>query len=434
MDVAVFVPGTMGSKLKMPDGEIVWPPTAGEMLTGYGRADKLVREDLSVDGVIRSVMCFGVYEPLIQQLQDIGYGEAGAKRLVILAYDWRRDLEVLADTLAAKLAEQVAKGATSISIVAHSMGGLIARLAIEQAKFAGEEWLKRTKLLATLGTPHLGAPLALARIMGLDGAMGVSPADFAKLAADRRWPSGYQLLPPPGEAMAWDTRDKAMPVMNVYDPAIAQALKLDTQQLARAKWVHDTLSAGKPPAHVRYFFFAGTGHETVTRVNVGTTKKVLTKSQDAGDGTVPLWSALPRPGQKQTVVGEHAKFFTAENFKAVFYPLMGGTFARPPVTMAASSRLSVQAIVLAPADEVELLIIFSDPLGKVSGKIAVERTENEAKPFKSFRTAEKISYSGPPVPSLRVRLPALGKPGLYRIRFDGDAPAAEPAQFAVTGG
>jgi len=57
---------------------------------------------------------------------------------------------------------------------------------------------------------------------------------------------------------------------------------------------------------VRYFSFAATGHETVTRVNVlerngmyPTEEMVLTRTEDSGDGTVPFWSALPRAVQKQ---------------------------------------------------------------------------------------------------------------------------------------
>jgi hypothetical protein len=66
-------------------------------------------------------------------------------------------------------------------------------------------------------------------------------------------------------------------------------------------------------------------------VNVGTSAKQVTRSEDAGDGTVPLWSALPVSAQKQLIVGEHTGFFTETTFKAVFFRLFGKNFATPPI-------------------------------------------------------------------------------------------------------
>ena len=44
-----------------------------------------------------------------------------------------------------------------VTLLGHSMGGLVARSAIAQAR--GRRWPKRLQALVTLGTPHLGAPL-----------------------------------------------------------------------------------------------------------------------------------------------------------------------------------------------------------------------------------------------------------------------------------
>jgi pimeloyl-ACP methyl ester carboxylesterase len=44
-----------------------------------------------------------------------------------------------------------------LTLLGHSMGGLVARSAIAQAR--GRRWPKRLQRLITLGTPHLGAPL-----------------------------------------------------------------------------------------------------------------------------------------------------------------------------------------------------------------------------------------------------------------------------------
>ena len=47
-----------------------------------------------------------------------------------------------------------------ISLVGHSMGGLVARSACHQAVEAGHAWVGRVRHVVSLGTPHLGAPLA----------------------------------------------------------------------------------------------------------------------------------------------------------------------------------------------------------------------------------------------------------------------------------
>jgi pimeloyl-ACP methyl ester carboxylesterase len=46
-----------------------------------------------------------------------------------------------------------------IAILAHSMGGLVARSACHAADAAGLDWLSRLRTMAFLGTPHHGAPL-----------------------------------------------------------------------------------------------------------------------------------------------------------------------------------------------------------------------------------------------------------------------------------
>ncbi len=436
MKCVIFVPGIMGSILSTPDdGEQVWPPTPLEVAFGYKRKQKLLREDLVVGDIIRSVSCFDVYKPLVETITAIGFKESGpGDRLHLFPYDWRRDLELLAEGLAERL-DDIPADATSITILAHSMGGLISRLMLESGKFESKSWFGKIKAFMTLATPHLGAPLALARILGLDSAMGISAADFRDIGADRRYPSGYQLIPAPGEAACWDIKaGGVLGALDIYDPAVATKLGLDPTLVARAAWVHATLAKGMAPAHIRYFYFAGSGHKTATRVNFATGSKLVTRSEDAGDGTVPLWSALPRSGQKQLVVGEHASFFKETTFKAVFYRLFGKDFPTPPVGIDGvdNAALSVQSLSIGKDEEIELLIAPAEPLAVVKGKIILERTEAPEMPFATFGDALDVSYAGPPIPSLKLRVPPIGQPGFYQARFVGRPSAEKPVQFAIT--
>ena len=48
---------------------------------------------------------------------------------------------------------------SELAILAHSMGGLVARSAVHQGTEAGQAWPQRLRRLVFLGTPHHGAPL-----------------------------------------------------------------------------------------------------------------------------------------------------------------------------------------------------------------------------------------------------------------------------------
>jgi pimeloyl-ACP methyl ester carboxylesterase len=47
-----------------------------------------------------------------------------------------------------------------IALVGHSMGGLVARSACHQAAERGDDWVRRVGHVVSLGSPHMGAPLA----------------------------------------------------------------------------------------------------------------------------------------------------------------------------------------------------------------------------------------------------------------------------------
>ncbi len=71
---------------------------------------------------------------------------------------------------------------TCLSLLAHSMGGLVARSAVASANQAGLAWPKHLKHLVFLGTPHHGAPLERAGNW-IDVLLGSTPYSrpFAKL-------------------------------------------------------------------------------------------------------------------------------------------------------------------------------------------------------------------------------------------------------------
>ena len=65
--------------------------------------------------------------------------------------------ELLEEVLAAWPVE-----VSDLALIGHSMGGLVARSASHQAAEEGADWVGRVRRVITLGTPHMGAPVAQA--------------------------------------------------------------------------------------------------------------------------------------------------------------------------------------------------------------------------------------------------------------------------------
>ncbi|MDO9434902.1 triacylglycerol lipase [Hydrogenophaga sp.] len=70
----------------------------------------------------------------------------------------------------------------SITLIGHSMGGLVARAACEEATRSGMAWRSKLKNMVFLGTPHHGAPLEQAG-HGIDSLLAANPftAPFSRL-------------------------------------------------------------------------------------------------------------------------------------------------------------------------------------------------------------------------------------------------------------
>lgn len=93
-----------------------------------------------------------------------------------------RELAATLETLLACWPETVEE----LSIVGHSMGGLVTRSACHYATVAGASWVQRLRTLVFLGTPHHGAPLERAGNW-VDTLLGATPfsAPFSRLGKIR---------------------------------------------------------------------------------------------------------------------------------------------------------------------------------------------------------------------------------------------------------
>lgn len=216
--------------------------------------------------------------------------EIAGFRPVFHPFDWRRDLTDLGREFL-QVIEQC--GDRKVLVVAHSMGGLIARAAMAQDPSS------RIERLVQLGAPNQGsyAPLLALRAV-YPTVRKIAALDLhhtaEELARDvfRTLPGLYELLPEPlFDPAAWP-RDELAP------PAAL---------LSRSRQSRSHLAA----ADDRCLLIAGTGQETVVAADVRNDEFAYTVQRD-GDGTVPLPLARWR-GAKTWFVAESHGALTRNN-------------------------------------------------------------------------------------------------------------------------
>ncbi|HET7037375.1 MAG TPA: hypothetical protein VFI42_16945 [Thermomicrobiaceae bacterium] len=205
----VLLPGVMGSVLQR-DGKDVWAPSAqavlSELMSGGQSLKRLALDhDDTDDGVVATRLMPDVH--LIPGFWKIdGYGKI---RDTITAmfdiredanyyefpYDWRRDNRIAANRLhqeaGARLQQwrqQSGNPDAKLVLVAHSMGGLIARYFLEVL----DGW-RDTKALITFGTPYRGSLNAL---NALSNGIRYGPGGILDVSdIVRSFTAAYQLLP-----------------------------------------------------------------------------------------------------------------------------------------------------------------------------------------------------------------------------------------------
>ncbi len=266
---AWLLPGIMGTKLgfarrgaQPPDAVWLDPPDliAGRALELRHRPRDRVRPL----GVIDQG-----YLMLRLRLVAAGYD------VEYFAYDWRLGIA----RLGAAFATRLRADRRPAVIVAHSLGGLVARAAMRRAR------LPPVSRIVMLGTPNFGS---YAAVQAMRGSYAVvrriamldrrHDADTLTRTVFSTFTSLYDLLPYGLAAVGLDYHDRAN--WPVHGPGP------DPARLAAAA----DLSRLLLPGDARFAAIAGIGAPTVTAALPGRREFTYTYRRD-GDGTVPLASA-----------------------------------------------------------------------------------------------------------------------------------------------
>jgi hypothetical protein len=210
--LVIVVPGVLGSVLSGSDGAPSWGPGLGDLARTMRWPSALSLADhprLVPSGLLPTITLippFVVpgYDRLVQR---IGAAFAGVQidlacpgrsrnlnaNVVLFPYDFRLGVPAVAEQLKAEIAIRLA-GLTRrarrrrVIVVAHSLGGLIARYWL--GPLGG--WPDCGALI-TVATPHHGVPKALDWLLN-----GVRVKNLTLRSATevlREWPSSYDLLP-----------------------------------------------------------------------------------------------------------------------------------------------------------------------------------------------------------------------------------------------
>ena len=445
IDVVVFVPGICGSVLK--DGDTtIWPgtPTNAVFQTYPDAYVEILAMSATVRAtdVLRSVplTVFGVpvyhvdgYGKALHSLEGMGFSETGGS-LVPFAYDWRADVRTSAAALHERLS-QPDLGGKRIAIVAHSMGGLVTRYALERIGMPGGA---RVELVALVASPHLGAPVALQNLLGLRPELFLSAAQCRAALRNPQFPSAYQLLPRPGiPALLAANTQSGFVIRNPFDAALAGQLGLVQGSLDAATALAADLPfivpGFQPPC--RYVAIAGNAQKTtVANYQQGTGASAV-EEETAGDGTVPLWSAAPPGIPVRYVAATHGGIFkdgdTEAMLRAVLRP---GTPGARLFSLGAGPlpALSVQTVntSVAPGVNFTVAILADRPTGTVDATILVERA------FAGDRIESEeipVRYVGGPIRTIPLQFTAPQDRAVlkFTVRPNGAAATGDPATVLV---
>ncbi len=283
-----LLPGIMGSHLEIRKNR-VWLDFAELALGGMGRLR------LNQMGVQEEALVGGTYNAMINALSS-------AYNVVPFPYDWRVSVKQTAERLAAAIEakldelEKSVAGGLPVSIVAHSMGGVVVRALI---RFHESTWKRlcghKEARVIMLGSPTRGSHAMAMVLTGQDGLMRrLAMLDFQNdlaelLAIVGEYPGVAELLPE-----------------ELLDPAKWRELRNGAENAAWAPPADAILKAAKKVRSEidgialdgeRVYYIAGSAQATPCAVSVAAGEDGKTRVQfeatTRGDGRVTWENGIP---------------------------------------------------------------------------------------------------------------------------------------------
>jgi pimeloyl-ACP methyl ester carboxylesterase len=275
-ELALILPGIMGSELTVVsaagDEDHVWLDY-WDILSG-----DLFRLKLGAGGTGETVRATGAlrryYYKLKVQMESLGYDAE------FFPFDWRLSIRDSAKALA----DYVERTGRPVHIIAHSMGGLVARAAAEPGTAAST----LNKKVVMLGTPNYGSFSPVLAFRGShEIARKLAFLDIHHSNDEYRselfmgFPGLYEMLPSTGKADVADLFDLSNWPLDDFT--------LSTDYLSNARDFQQTLYE----CDDRFYLIAGVNNETIVSARPDSSnRQFVYENSLEGDGTVPLSCCL----------------------------------------------------------------------------------------------------------------------------------------------
>lgn len=320
----LFLPGFQASRLSKGENQL-WEPNRNDdvrklFLNAEGKS---LEPAIYTSGILESA--FGlknIYKKFVAMINGV-VAEKIISEWLPFAYDWRMSVSDIVSgntpyaTTTKKLiveVERLALGSKTgkVTIVAHSNGGLVAKMLGYELEKQGKSGL--IDKVVFVAVPQLGTPQAIlgmlhgagqaiaggtvmsggvARAMGINmpGAYGLLPSSeyFKKIVNTVLTLAGKAVNSHSGfiDYLTGKSDKRLQPKeKDTKSPAV-----LSPNILAISEWMHSILDTWKFPTHIKVISIAGWGIPTTKTVEYEETSVRMKKSAD-GDGTVVSGSAM----------------------------------------------------------------------------------------------------------------------------------------------
>ena len=299
----VFVPGYKGSFLAAENGDRAWL-TPGDALSGGDRSlalpfagDRLGPHfgPLHPDGPLTRLSVLGIGEDVY--LHFLEFFARSVPSPLPFSYDWRQDVRDSGRALCAAIARLPAK---RVTVIAHSMGGMVALACLQQGA-------PTVRKVIFAGTPFAGSPKIFPDLVRGDHA----GRNHALLSAEAlfTFAAAFQLLPPSPDFLVGERGDPFSPQfwtgrgVGVFADPARRTDEAYLAQLRRMLAAHEAWQlAMRGAAAPRALAVIGVGHETVGGVRIVSGGFDFDHPPTAdGDGTVTAASARPAFAHEEPV-------------------------------------------------------------------------------------------------------------------------------------
>ena len=366
-----------------------------------------------------------VYDNLIETLEANGYERD--VNLFTFGYDWRNSNRDTALLLRDKIDEvQGICQCGKVDIVAHSMGGLVAREYIQSGNYEGD-----VDQLMFLGTPHLGAPKAFLAWEGAQWGFSILDKILAYSLSNEAKKQGYPTLFEYIRERPISSVQELLPIYDYLRDAGAESLRHYPDNYPRNSFLenlNDNIDMLTNSGVELYNVIGDTGEETINAIRVvdspslplwehGYPEGFNGETEDRGlelgkgDGTVPEISSRITDLSLQ-IPAEHVELVTQA--EGMVFKTFTGNDPRVLIDEFRFPNVILGISMLSPAD---FMVIAPD--GKRMGKdfeTGGEFNEIEGAFYSGFGTDDEfVTIPNPLDGEYRIVTQGTGGGGEYTV-------------------